>query len=63
MADEKSFVSIIVTEGYAVITGDGNKVCVKKGESVLIPAAFGDFRLKAERSLLSPESLMERGTS
>lgn len=52
VADEKSFVSIIVTEGYAVITGDGNKVCVKKGESVLIPAGFGDFKVEGGAELI-----------
>lgn len=52
VADEKSFVSIIITEGYAVISGDGCRISAKKGESVFIPAVFGEFKVEGVAEFL-----------
>lgn len=52
VADESSFVSILVTEGSAVITGGEKELTAKKGESVFVPAGFGKFAVSGDAELL-----------
>ena len=42
-ATEESFVHLLCLGGEAVITWNGGKMNIKKGESVYIPAGFGEF--------------------
>ena len=42
-ATEESFVHLLCLGGEAVITWNGGKMNIKKGESVYIPAGFGGF--------------------
>ncbi|MBQ6265183.1 MAG: class I mannose-6-phosphate isomerase [Clostridia bacterium] len=51
-ADDKSFVSLLVLEGEGeLITGSGS-VNLKKGVSVFIPAATGDYEIAGKLSIL-----------
>lgn len=51
-ADERSFASVIVTEGSAVISGHTGDMVVKKGESVFIPAGFGDYVVSGDAEII-----------
>ena len=42
-ATEESFVHLLCLGGEAVITWNGGEMYIKKGESVYIPAGFGEF--------------------
>ena len=42
--DESSFVSIVVTDGQAQLSLNNQKLSVKKGDSVFIPAQNGDIK-------------------
>ncbi len=42
VADEKSFVSVLVTDGVGTIDG----IDIKKGDSLFIPASYGTFTIK-----------------
>ncbi len=42
-ADETSFVHLLCIGGEADITWDGGKMSIAKGESVFVPAGFGNF--------------------
>ena len=52
VADERSFVSIIVIEGNSVITCRGKSIELKKGESLFVPAASGDFEISGNAQFL-----------
>ena len=43
VADEKSFVSLLITDGEGTLTSGGETVAVKKGESYFLPAASGPY--------------------
>ena len=43
VADEKSFVSLLITDGEGTLTSGGETVAVKKGESYFLPAASGSY--------------------
>ena len=43
VADEKSFVSLLITDGEGTLTSGGGTVAVKKGESYFLPAASGPY--------------------
>ena len=43
VADEKSFVSLLITDGEGTLTSGGETVAVKKGESYFLPAASGHY--------------------
>ena len=43
MADERSFVSLLSTDGEVTLTSGGDTVAVKKGESYFLPAAIGPY--------------------
>ena len=46
MADEKSFVSLLITDGAGTLTCGGETVAVKKGESYFLPAASGAYHIE-----------------
>ena len=48
IADEKSFVSILVTDGNGII-GD---IEIKKGDSLFIPANYGEFTVKGNMEII-----------
>ena len=52
VSDEDSFVSLLCLEGSAEIECDGEKLGMKKGESVFIPAAKGKFTVSGKVKLL-----------
>ena len=45
-ADEKSFVSLLITDGAGTLTCGGETVPVKKGESYFLPANSGAYSVK-----------------
>ncbi len=47
-ANEKSFVSVLVTDGNATIDG----IEIKKGDSLFIPANYGEFTVKGKSELI-----------
>lgn len=47
-ADEKSFVSVLVTDGYATI----DNLEIKKGDSLFIPANYGKFTVTGKSELI-----------
>lgn len=47
-ADEKSFVSVLVTDGQGTI----NNIKIKKGDSLFIPANYGDFTVKGNIEII-----------
>lgn len=47
-ADEKSFVSVLVTDGNAIIDG----IEIKKGDSLFIPANYGEFTVTGKTELI-----------
>ncbi len=42
-ADEKSFVSLLITDGEGQLTCGGETVDVKKGDSFFLPAGSGSY--------------------
>ncbi len=48
IADEKSFVSVLVTDGQGVI----NNIEIKKGDSLFIPANYGKFTIKGNIEII-----------
>lgn len=48
VADEKSFVSVLVTDGNATIDG----LEIKKGDSLFIPANYGEFTVTGKTELI-----------
>ena len=48
MADEKSFVSLLITDGAGELTCAGETVPVKKGESYFLPANSGAYTVKGQ---------------
>ena len=51
-ADETSFVSLVALEGNGVIMHGDTAITLYKGESVFIPAAFGEVELLGEVTVL-----------
>jgi len=51
-ADESSFVSLLVLEGSGELSCAGERMAVKKGESVFIPAGCGRFEITGEIKIL-----------
>ena len=51
-ADENSFHSIIVVEGEGEIISDNNKLSVKKGDSIFIPAGMGKYTVKGSMKFI-----------
>lgn len=51
-ADNKSFVSVIVTDGEGSLESCGVTLSLKKGESVFIPANSGEFTVKGNLTVL-----------
>ena len=51
-ADEKSYHALIVTEGSAVLSGEGFCEKLSAGETVFIPAALGDYTLGGRATVL-----------
>ena len=47
-ADEKSFVSLLITDGAGTLTCGGENVKVKKGESYFIPAGSGKYAVTGD---------------
>lgn len=47
-ADEKSFVSVLVTDGNATI----DKIEIRKGDSLFIPANYGEFTVTGKSELI-----------
>ena len=47
-ADEKSFVSLLITDGAGTLTCGGETVKVKKGESYFIPAGSGKYAVTGD---------------
>ena len=45
-SDEKSFVSLLITDGIGTLTCGGETVCVQKGESYFLPAGSGAYRIE-----------------
>ena len=52
VCDEQSFVSLLCLEGSAEIECDGEKLIMKKGESVFIPANKGKFTINGNVKIL-----------
>jgi mannose-6-phosphate isomerase len=48
VADEKSFVSVLVTEGNGTIDG----IEIKKGDSLFVPAGYGTFTIKGNLEII-----------
>ena len=46
--DEKSFVSLLVTEGEGTLTCGGETVSVKKGDSYFLPANSGSYTVQGD---------------
>lgn len=54
-ADNKSFISILVTEGEGTLESCGVSLPLKKGESVFLPAGSGEFALKGKLTVLKTQ--------
>lgn len=52
VSDEDSFVSLLCLEGNATVECCGEKLEMKKGESIFIPANKGEFTVKGDVKLL-----------
>ena len=52
VADEKSFVSIVCTEEYGTIETNNTITEIKKGDSIFIPASFGEFKIKGNLTVI-----------
>ena len=64
VADEKSFVSLLITDGAGELTCGGETVPVKKGESYFLPANSGAYTVKGQcQTLRESLSARERTTS
>lgn len=50
-ADENSFVSLLVLDGEGTFEG-GESMRIKKGESIFVPASFGEYTLRGEMKIL-----------
>ncbi len=48
IADEKSFISVLVTDG----NGEVDNIEIKKGDSLFIPANYGDFTVKGNVEII-----------
>ena len=46
VTDEKSFVSLLVTDGEGELTCGGEPVVVKKGDSFFLPAGSGSYAVR-----------------
>lgn len=51
-ADEKSFVSLVVTDGAGTISCGGEELPVKKGDSLLLTANSGNFSVNGKLTLI-----------
>ena len=51
-ADEKSFVSYVLTEGSGTVKAGEDILEIKKGDSIFIPASIGEYVLKGKMTLL-----------
>ena len=51
-ADDKSFICYTCIDGSAVITAADEKVAIKKGESVFVPAGMGAFTVEGKAALI-----------
>jgi len=51
-ADEKSFVSLVALEGNGVVMHGDSCVTLYKGDSLFIPAGFGEFEILGEVTVL-----------
>lgn len=51
-ADEKSFVSVIVLDGNGTVENNNEKIAVKKGDSVFIPAASGKIYITGKLKII-----------
>lgn len=51
-ADETSFVSLLVLSGNGTVTSKEDKIVLKKGDSIFIPAGTGEFQVEGELELL-----------
>lgn len=52
VADEKSFVSLVVTDGAGTISCGGEELPVKKGDSLLLTANSGNFSVNGKLTLI-----------
>ena len=50
--DETSFHSILVLEGYVNLTYSGNEIKISKGDSIFIPANFGEYSIVGESKII-----------
>lgn len=51
-ADEKSFVSLLVLDGEGKITSEDGEIALKKGSSIFIPAAKGEYTVSGKLEIL-----------
>lgn len=51
-ADENSFNSIIVVDGEGEIVSYNNKLSIKKGDSIFIPAGMGEYTIKGSMKFI-----------
>lgn len=51
-ADSTSFHSILVLEGYVMLNYDGKSSKISKGDSIFIPANFGDYSIVGECKII-----------
>ena len=49
---EKSFVSLLVLDGEGKIYGKNTEFALKKGSSIFIPAAYGEYRISGDLKIL-----------
>jgi mannose-6-phosphate isomerase len=52
IADESSFVSLLVLEGSGELSSAGERISIKKGGSIFIPAGCGSFEITGEIKIL-----------
>ncbi len=52
-ADKTSFVSLLAIDGEGnVVSGNGNNVSIKKGESIFLPAGSGDYCINGKLTVI-----------
>lgn len=51
-ADATSFVSVVVTKGSAKLSSPTENIAVSQGDSLFIPASYGDFTIEGNAELL-----------
>lgn len=56
-ADEKSFVSLLITDGEGELICGGETVAVKKGDSFFLPAGSGNYTVHGTLSDLVYKSV------